>query len=129
MHLCVRVYNWNLHFTHIPLWPNFTKKLPLWQSRVASKIFSDFPLLHDLMTEYLSIIYFYYRECSECDKFKLKHLHEKFYMKNCRSNFQIQLIPVIEEHLKMLQENFEKYFTAEQNATLDANSYTLHPFT
>ena len=29
----------------------------------------------------------------------------------------------------MLQENFEKYFTAEQNATLDANSYTLHLFT
>ena len=37
------------------------------------------------------------------------------------SNFQMQLLPLIEAHLKLLLENFEKYFTAEQNATLDAN--------
>ena len=34
----------------------------------------------------------------------------------------MQLLPLIEAHLKLLQENFGKYFTAEQNATLDANS-------
>ena len=45
------------------------------------------------------------------------------------SNFQMQMLPLIEAHLKLLQENFEKYFTAEQNATLDANSRTLHPVT
>ena len=45
------------------------------------------------------------------------------------SNFQMQLLPLIEAHLKLLQENFEKYFTAEQNATLDAKSWILHSFT
>ena len=39
------------------------------------------------------------------------------------SNVQMQLLPLIEAHLKLLQENFEKYFTAEQSATLDANSW------
>ena len=38
------------------------------------------------------------------------------------SNFQTQLLPRIEAHLKLLQANFEKYFTAEHNAILDANS-------
>ena len=61
------------------------------------KFFSDFPLLHDLMT---------------------KH----------GSNFQMQLLPLIKAHLKLLQKNFEKYFTTEQKATLDANSGILHPF-
>ena len=41
----------------------------------------------------------------------------------------MQLLPLIEAHLKLLQGNFEFYFTAEQNATLDANSWILHPFT
>ena len=41
----------------------------------------------------------------------------------------MQLLPPIEAHFKLLQENFEKYLTAEQNATLDANSCILHPFT
>ena len=41
----------------------------------------------------------------------------------------MQLLPLIEAHLKSLQENFEKYFTAEQNDTLDAKSWILHPFT
>ena len=41
----------------------------------------------------------------------------------------MQLLPLIEAHLKLLQENFEKYFTAEQNDTLDAKSWILHPFT
>ena len=36
-------------------------------------------------------------------------------------NFQMQLLPLIEAHLKVLKENFEKYFPAEQDATLDAN--------
>ena len=45
------------------------------------------------------------------------------------SNFQMQLLPFVEVHLKLLQENFEKYFTAEQNATLDADSWILLPFT
>ena len=45
------------------------------------------------------------------------------------SNFLMQMLPFIEAHLKLLLENFEKYFTAEQNATLDANSWTLHPVT
>ena len=45
------------------------------------------------------------------------------------SNFQMQLLPLIEAHFKSLQENFGKYFTAEQNARLDANSWILHPFT
>ena len=40
----------------------------------------------------------------------------------------MQLLPLIEAHLKLLQENFEKYFSAKQNATLDANSWILHPF-
>ena len=44
-------------------------------------------------------------------------------------NFQMQVLPLIEAHLKLLQENFEKYFTAEQNATLDANSRILLSFT
>ena len=34
----------------------------------------------------------------------------------------MQLLRIIETHLKLLQENFEKYFTAKQTATLDANS-------
>ena len=74
------------------------KKLPLWQKRFASKNFSDFPLLHDFMTEH-------------------------------GSNIQMQLLPLIEAHLKLLQENFEKYFTAEQNASFDVNSWILQPFT
>ena len=41
----------------------------------------------------------------------------------------MQLLPLIEAHFKLLQINFETYFTAEQNATLDANSWILHPFT
>ena len=45
------------------------------------------------------------------------------------SNFQMQLLPFIQARLKLLQENFEKYFTAEQSATLDANSCSLLPFT
>ena len=45
------------------------------------------------------------------------------------SNFQMQLLPLIEAHLKLLEENFEKYFTAEQNPTVDANSWILHSFT
>ena len=44
-------------------------------------------------------------------------------------NYQMQLLPLIEAHLKLLEENFEKYFTAEQNATYEANSWILHPFT
>ena len=40
----------------------------------------------------------------------------------------MQLLPFIKAHLKLLQENFEKYFTAEQNAALDANSWILNPF-
>ena len=45
-----------------------------------------------------------------------------------RSNFQLQLLPVIKAHLKLLQENFEKYSTAEQNATLDTKFWILYPF-
>ena len=30
---------------------------------------------------------------------------------------------------EIAEESFEKYFTAEQNATLDANFWILHPFT
>ena len=45
------------------------------------------------------------------------------------SKFQMQLLPLIEAHLKLLQVNFLKYFTAEQNGTLDANSWMLHSFT
>ena len=41
----------------------------------------------------------------------------------------MQLLSLIEARLKLLQENFEKYVTAEQNATLDANSWILHSFT
>ena len=41
----------------------------------------------------------------------------------------MQLLPLIEAHLKLLEENFEKYFTAEQNPTVDANSWILHSFT
>ena len=41
----------------------------------------------------------------------------------------MQLLPFIDTDLKVLQKNFEKCFTAEQNATLYANSYILHPFT
>ena len=41
----------------------------------------------------------------------------------------MQLLPLIEAHLKLLQENFEKYFTAKRNATLDANFWILPPFT
>ena len=44
-------------------------------------------------------------------------------------NFHMQLLPLIEAHLKLLEENFEKYFTAEQNATFEAKSWILHPFT
>ena len=45
------------------------------------------------------------------------------------SNFQMQMLPLIEAHLKLLQENFEKYFNAEQNASLNPNSWILHSFT
>ena len=45
------------------------------------------------------------------------------------SNFLMQMLPLNEAHLKLLLKNFDKYFTAEQNATLDANSWILHPFT
>ena len=44
------------------------------------------------------------------------------------SNFQMQLLPLIKAHLKLLHDNFEKYFTAKQNATHDANSWIIHPF-
>ena len=73
------------------------KKLPLWQKRVASNNFSDFPLLHNFMKEH-------------------------------GSTFQQQLIPLIDEHLNLLQENFDKYFNSEQNTTLDAKSWMLQPF-
>ena len=45
------------------------------------------------------------------------------------SNFQMQLLPLIEADIKLMRENFEKYFASEQNATLDANSWMLYPFT
>ena len=54
-------------------------------------------------------------------------LHD--FMTEHGSEFQMQLLLLIEAHLKLLQENFEKYFTSEQNATLDANFWILHPFT
>ena len=38
------------------------------------------------------------------------------------------LLPLIAAHLKLLLENFEKYFTTEQNATLDANSWISQLF-
>ena len=41
----------------------------------------------------------------------------------------MKLLSLIEARLKLLQENFEKYFAAEQNATLDANSWKIHSFT
>ena len=40
------------------------------------------------------------------------------------SIFQMQLLPVVEAHIKLLQE-FEKYFAAEQNATLEAYAVLL----
>ena len=43
--------------------------------------------------------------------------------------FQMQLLTLIEGHFKLLQGNFETYFPAKQNATFDANSSILHPFT
>ena len=49
-------------------------------------------------------------------------------MKEHGSNFQEQLLPLIHAHLNLLQENFEKYFNAEQNATLNASSWILQPF-
>ena len=45
------------------------------------------------------------------------------------SNFQEQLLPLIEAHFDLLQENLEKYFNAEQNAIFDANCWVLQPFT
>ena len=33
------------------------------------------------------------------------------------------------KHILNCAINFEKYFIAEQNSTLDANSWMLHPFT
>ena len=45
------------------------------------------------------------------------------------SNFQMQLLPLIEARLKSLRKNYERHFTAKRNATLDANSWILHPFT
>ena len=50
-------------------------------------------------------------------------------MKEHGSNFQMQLLPVIEAHIKFLQENFGKNFAAKQNATLGANSWILCRFT
>ena len=58
--------------------------------------------------------------------FRLSLLHD--FMTKHWSNFQMQLLALIEAHLKLLQENVEKYFTAKQNVTLDANSWILHPF-
>ena len=49
-------------------------------------------------------------------------------MKEHGSNFKEQLLPLIKTHLHLSQENFEKYFNAEQNATFDANSWILQPF-
>ena len=47
------------------------------------------------------------------------------------SNFQMQLLSVIEAHIYYLiaARKFEKYFAAKQNATLDANSWILCRFT
>ena len=59
--------------------------------------------------------------------FDFSLLHD--FMTEHEINFQMQLLPRIEAHLKLLEENFEKYFTAEQNATCEANSWILHPFT
>ena len=70
----------------------------MWQNRVASDNFSDFPLLHDFMKEH-------------------------------GSNFQEQLHPLIEAHLNLLQEYFEKYFNVKQNVILDTDSCILQPFT
>ena len=50
------------------------------------------------------------------------------FIKEHRSTFQQQLIPLIDEHLNLLQENFDKYFNSEQNTTLDANSWILQSF-
>ena len=47
-------------------------------------------------------------------------LHD--FMTELGSCFEMQLLPLIDAHLKLLQENFEKYFTAEQNTVLNADS-------
>ena len=44
-------------------------------------------------------------------------LHD--FMKEHGSTFQQQLIPLIDEHLNLLQENFDKYFNSEQYTTLE----------
>ena len=53
---------------------SYPKKLPLWQKQVASKIFSDFPLLHDFIAAH-------------------------------GSNFQMQLLPGTEVHIRLRREN------------------------
>ena len=55
-------------------------------------------------------------------------LHD--FMKEHGSTFQQQLIPLIDEHLNLLQKNFDNKCDkhSEQNTTLDANSWILQPF-
>ena len=43
--------------------------------------------------------------------------------------FRCSCFHLLKHTLNCCKEKFGKYFTAEQNATLDANSWILHPFT
>ena len=42
--------------------------------------------------------------------------------------FRCNCFHLLKHTLNYCKENFEKYFTAEQNAILDANSWILQPF-
>ena len=43
--------------------------------------------------------------------------------------FKCNCFHVLKHTLNCCKENFEKYFSAKENATLDAYSWILHPFT
>ena len=75
-----------------------------WQVRELPSMTARCAVLRELfLIRLLSIIYFYYRKCSERDKFKLKHLHEKFYMKKCQK-WLSSLQPLL------VQLTLQKYF-------------------
>ena len=50
-------------------------------------------------------------------------------LQNMEAIFRCKCFHLLQHILNWYKKNFEKYFTAKQNATLDANSWTLHPFT
>ena len=80
----------------------FKSKLPLWKARVAEINFVDFPTLDKFVQE--NIVVF-------------------------KDKFIGRIQKLISNHLDLLQDNMECYFSKERTAYLEENSWILCPFT